>query len=56
MKLKSVLAAGIVTALALTPVYFAAPQKAAAAPAQPAARPIVGHPQEIHLRNIRQLT
>ena len=56
MKLKSILAAGIVTALALTPVYFAQPPRAAAAPAQPAAKPIKGHPQEIHLRNIRQLT
>ncbi len=62
MKLRTVLATGIVTALALGPSYSAqqsapaarAPQSLQAAAST--AQIIAGHPKETHLRNIRQLT
>ena len=56
MKLRSILAASAMTAVALSALISVSPQAAPAAPAQPAAKPITPHPQEIHLRNIKQLT
>jgi len=53
MKQSFLLAPTLVAALALSPFYSAQPQ---AAPAAPPAKPIVGHPKETHLRNIKQLT
>jgi TolB protein len=67
MKLRTVLATGIVTALAFGPSYSAqqsapatpaarAPQTLQALASAPTAQPIARHPKETHLRNIRQLT
>jgi TolB protein len=57
MKLRTMLAASAIAALALTPVYSAQTQtQAPPAAARAIPIPIKGNPQEIHLRNIRQIT
>ena len=67
MKLRTVLATGVVTALAFGPSYSAqqqsAPTPAARTPqtlqslaSSPTARTITPHAKETHLRNVRQLT
>jgi TolB protein len=57
MKLRTMLAASALAALALTPVYSAQTQTQVPPAANRAIPiPIKGHPQEIHLRNIRQIT